>query len=531
MGICHGSTSKATDAEKHSYVDRSFTRHIDEKGESLRAKMLHTTRDRNVFRYYQIVKKLGEGSMGSVSSVVKSDYNKGELFERIHKKNPSETDHSSDKVYALKSIIRSRVSVDFIDELWNEICILKNLDHPNIVKAYEVYQSNVNIYLVLENCSGGDLYSRGPYSEKDSAKIIGKLLSAILHMHQHGCTHRDLKYENVMFESKEKDAEIKLIDFGLANKSKPGKSKYMRSSVGTIYTMAPEVFLGKYTSQVDLWSIGVMAYMLLSSSKPFREKNKRDTKKKIILGDFSFRVKEWEHLSQESKDFVSSLIVVNPKKRLTGEQALNHRWLSEEFPLSERIPDKSIMDNVRHSILDYGDVGLLKKMALMLIAHKSSSDEIVELRKVFDAYDTANNGVISLAEFKAAMTNTKDTALEDIEEIFQNLDTEKNGKIYYTEFLAATLEAQGRIVEETIAEAFDRIDCDDTGYISLQNLRDFLGTNATKETLEQVMADVDLDEDGKISFDDFLHSFRDSQNKKRRVLNNENIDSDISEHE
>lgn len=373
---------------------------------------------------------------------------------------------------------------------------------------------------MLENCSGGDLYARGPYSEKASAKIVGKLLSAIVHMHQHGCTHRDLKYENVMFESREEDAEIKLIDFGLAKKSIPGSgdSEFMTAGVGTLYTIAPEVLLGSYTSKVDLWSIGVMAYMLLSSSKPFHEKRRSRMITKIKQGTYSFYANTWDHLSQESKDFVSSLIVVDPETRLTGEQALKHKWLSDEFPLSERIPDEEFLDSVQESIADYADVGEFKKIALMVIAHKSSSAEIVELRKAFDAYDTTNDGVISFAEFKAAMSSSSNYMEKDIEEIFQNLDTGKDGKIYYTEFLAATLEAHGRIVEETLADAFDRMDCDDTGYISEQNLRDFLGTDATTEKVEKLMAEVDADGDGKISFEEFVTSFRNNQRSIRRSL-------------
>jgi len=380
------------------------------------------------------------------------------------------------------------------------------------VKAYEVYENNVNIYLVLENCTGGDLYSRGPYSEKYSAKIIGKLLSAILHMHNHNITHRDLKFENIMFESKAEDAEIKLIDFGLAKKCDPKKSKHMSAGVGTIYTIAPEIFTGVYTSQVDIWSIGVIAYMVLSSSKPFHEREKKKMIKRITSGDYTFYSSAWENLSDESMNFVNSLIVVKPSERLTARQAMKHRWLTDEFPLSERKPDECVMHKVQQSIIEYDNVGEFKKMALMVIAHKSSSDEIIELRKAFDAYDTANDGVISLTEFKAVMSSSATNyADEDIKRIFETLDAGKDGSIYYTEFLAATLEAQGRIVEETLANAFDRIDSDDTGYISRENLRDFLGKESSEEKIDHLLAEADYDGDGKITFEEFLQAFHASK--------------------
>ncbi len=174
---------------------------------STRGNLIFNTTGRNVSDYYEVVKVLGEGSMGSVSCVKKNPGVAGGSAYRvakkglfgighfIHKKQvPAHVKKSVEsKLYALKSIILSRVSAEFLDELRNEISILKSLDHPNIVKAYEVYETKVNIYLLLEHCSGGDLYSRIPYSEKASAKIVGKLLSALSHMHRHNIIHRDIK--------------------------------------------------------------------------------------------------------------------------------------------------------------------------------------------------------------------------------------------------------------------------------------------------------------------------------------------------
>lgn len=133
----------------------------------------------------------------------------------------------------MKSIQLSRISKEFIDELRNEIEILRNLDHPNIVKAYEVFDNSHQIYIIMELCSGGDLYAKKPYSEKEAAKIVGKLLSALKHMHAKGIIHRDLKFENIMFENTKPDAEIKLIDFGLSAKFSE-TNPYLYEGVGTI---------------------------------------------------------------------------------------------------------------------------------------------------------------------------------------------------------------------------------------------------------------------------------------------------------
>lgn len=405
-----------------------------------------------------------------------------------------------------------------MDELRNEISILQSLNHPNIVKAYEVYETSINIYLVLEHCSGGDLYSRVPYSEKDSAKIIGKLLSAIAYMHKHNISHRDLKFENIMFEDKTPGAEIKLIDFGLSKKIE-GEKKYMTEGVGTIYTMAPQVLRGVYTSQADLWSTGVIAYMLLSNTKPFYGKKRRHVVSRILKGVYTFYSTTWEHISDEAKDFVDKLIEVDPNVRMNAVEALNHKWLSKEFNISERSPNATLMESVHENIINYGAVSEFKKLALMVIAHKSTTDEILELRQAFDAFDTGNTGTISFDDFKIAMKKSSNQISdEEVERLFRTLDVGADNEIYYLEFLAATLEAHGRITEERLAEAFDRIDSDDSGIISKQNLKQFLGKNYSDEKIDLILNEVDFDHDGGINFEEFLKIFRQEQKKDERML-------------
>lgn len=489
-----------------------------------RSNLIFNTINRDITKYYEIVKKLGEGSMGSVACVRRmagaiggSAYTTkrktwfGSIPSRKKKVPDDVMTRSEKKLYALKSIIISRISTEFLNELKNEISILQTLNHPNIVKAYEVYESKVNMYIVMEYCSGGDLYTRIPYTEKQSASIAGKLLSAIAYMHEHNVSHRDIKFENIMFESNAKDAEIKLIDFGLSKVCDP-KNKFMTEGVGTIYTMAPQVLRGVYTEAADLWSIGVVTYMLLSNTKPFFGKKKRDVVMKILKGDLRFYSKIWTHLTEESKDFVKRLIEVDPKKRSTAIEALKHPWLEINFPLSQRVPDYRTMESIPESMRNYGEVSEFKKMALMIIAHQSSTVEIIKLRKAFDQFDKENDGTISFEEFYDAIKSVcENYSDEDIETMFKSVDVGNDNKIYYLEFLAATLEAHGRITEERLAEAFDRMDCDDSGFISRENLMELMGIDYSEEKFDRMIQDIDADGDGKISFDDFLEHFRKDQ--------------------
>jgi serine/threonine protein kinase len=303
-----------------------------------------------------------------------------------------------------------------------------------------------------------------------------------------------------MFENKSPTAEIKVIDFGLSKKFANNKIGIMHEGVGTLYSMAPQVLQGVYTSQADMWSCGVITYMLLSSHRPFYNKKRKFMIDRIMRCDYTFEKDYWIPVSEEAKDFIRQLLVLDPKVRYNAAQALKHEWLSKEFKQSDRAPTASFQSAVADNLLVYRETAELKKIALNVIAHRSSTDEILELRKAFDYFDTANNGVISFEEFKEALKDKCNYSEKDIKEMFDSVDVNHNGHIMYTEFIAATLEAHGFVEEERIAEAFDRLDTDNSGFISKENLLDFLGEDATMRDVEGLMKDADIDNDGQSKF-------------------------------
>jgi serine/threonine protein kinase len=233
------------------------------------------------FDRYDVVEKIGHGSMGIISIVrIKADKIGGSAYEckckgffgygtgrkKILISSTDRPKVSSSYQYALKTLQTNCNTKNYVEELCNEIKIIKSCDHPNIIKALEVYDTKKKgdqVYLVLELCTGGDLYTRSPYSRREAAQINSKILSAIKYMHYHNIVHRDIKYENILFETEESTADIKIIDFGLskrlANHMHP---ENMCERVGTTYTMAPEMLRRGYSSKADMWSIGVVAYMV-----------------------------------------------------------------------------------------------------------------------------------------------------------------------------------------------------------------------------------------------------------------------------
>lgn len=420
--------------------------------------------------------------------------------------------------------------MEFQLELRNEISILKSLDHPNIVRAIETFDYHHRLFIVLELCSGGDLYARDPYSERDALRIVTCLLDAISYLHHRNIVHRDLKFENIMFTDTSKHADIKIIDFGLSKKF--AKDEYLADAVGTVYTMAPELVSGKYDAKADIWSIGVLAFMLLSSSMPFYGKTRHAVIKKVTRGKFHFSSRRWKNVSEEAKDFVKSLLQIDPADRPQAEEALNLPWIVSPITKEEINvkADVEMMDAIQASIQAFANYGVLKKLALMVVAYRSTTEELGFLRRMFTRFDTHHEGEITEEEFSDALA-AYNYRRDEIHELYRGIDVDGTGQVHYMEFLAATIEALGPIEEERLAEAFDRIDSDDSGFITLQNLRDFLGEEVPTESLEKIIAEADLDHSRCISYAEFLEMWnaeseqhlkvcrRDVQN--RRIISRE----------
>ena len=511
MGICVSRETILT-TKKRAKNDRP-EESTDYAG--IRENMVRQSMNQDVFQFYEIIRTIGEGSIGSVSEVRPKSNSARLLAEH----------NNNQRTYALKRILLDRVKPSFVQELRNEIDILKTLDHPNIVKVYETFERRTNIFIVLEYCSGGDLYERSPYSERAASKIVAKILSAVSFLHKNNIVHRDLKYENILFESCHPDAEIKVIDFGLSKRFVRQSSsrllpdnEYMMEGVGTIYTMAPQVLKGLYTYKADLWSVGVITYMLLSNSKPFWGRSRSEIADQIMGGKLKFDKPRWKHISQQAKNFVASLIRLDPNKRLNADEALAHPWLHATFPLSDRRPDKTTLCDVANRLANYADGGEFRRLALMVIAYKSTAQDIAKLRQVFELYDCSNDGTITLEGFKKGLEECCNLSDEDLKELFDRVDIDKSGVLDYTEFLAATLETMGNIEENRIAEAFDRLDEDSSGFISFENLRKILGRHYTKEKVDQFISEADADNDGQISYEDFKQMLRRCQVEEIRCI-------------
>jgi len=304
MGACSSkdkSREFAYGFEDHSIKSGPVDPIVDELNRSIhnpnkthRQRMAWHREGVDVSEVYDVLKVIGEGSMGEVTIVQKKEDTTRKLERRFSensqhgsssrsldelvekqmasgtlkmdtKKKPS----TSRRKYACKTVNTLRMKDDELIEFMNEIEILRDLDHPNIVQLFEVFKLKRKLWIITELCSGGDLTARaGDMTELQAAVVMEQILRAISFMHKRNICHRDIKLENIMFSDIKDDAVVKLIDFGLSNKFKKGET--MEKACGTVYTAAPELLLGKgSTEQTDIWSIGCVAYILLSHTYPF----------------------------------------------------------------------------------------------------------------------------------------------------------------------------------------------------------------------------------------------------------------------
>lgn len=489
-----GSSSKKTNIKPiGSIVNGTF-----------RSNIVLDSRCRQITDKYEIMKTLGEGKMGIASSArkIKTTYDKTK-------------DSPPSLLVALKSAVMNKNAKHNVEMLRAEIVALKALDHPNCVKVYEIYQtSDHNLHLTLHFCTGGNLYSRFPenelgkkscFSEKDAAFIISQLLSALAHIHANGIVHRDIKFENIMLLSP--DCQImNLIDFGASTFLSPPCK--LCEPIGTTYTMAPEVLRGKYDEKADIWSVGVVCYMMLSLTKPFYGSSKSIIIQKIMKGQVTYYSPNWSKISHSAKSFISSLFTMDIDKRPSAAKALRHPWLLDKLSLPEKEVSDEVAKGVYDSIVQYSEFDDIKKIGLNIMAHQIESNLVWNVRQVFDTHDKNKDCTIKFPDFTAMVRKVNpDCDMDTIHNLFRKVTFDSNSKIlHYTEFLAASFGYRKDLVTmDRLWRAFDRLDHDKKGFVPQSKLKELLGSDYNEDCITAIIEKQG--DTGVLSFEAFLRLY------------------------
>lgn len=447
---------------------------------------------------YAIGKLLGHGQFGYT-------------FEATGKRN-------GDRV-AVKRIDKNKMMLPIaVEDVKREVKILKALKgHENVVEFHNAFEDDSYVYIVMELCDGGELLDRilekkdSRYTEKDAAIVVRQMLKVAAECHLHGLVHRDMKPENFLFKSKDTDSPLKATDFGLSDYIKPGKT--FHDIVGSAYYVAPEVLKRRSGPESDVWSIGVITYILLCGRRPFWDRTEDGIFKEVLRNKPDFKRKPWPTISHSAKDFVQKMLAKNPRTRLTAAQALSHPWVREGGSASEIPLDISVLSNMRKFV----KYSRFKQFALRALASTLNEDELADLRDQFDAIDVDKSGSISLEEMRQALAKDVPWRMKEprVKEILQAIDSNTDGMVDFPEFVAATIhvnqleEHDNEKFNSSSQAAFHKFDVDRDGYITPDELRMHTGL---KGSIDPLLEEADIDKDGKISLSEFRRLLRTASN-------------------
>ena len=469
----------------------------------------------DITQFYEVQKKIGEGAYGKIYKV---------------------RDKQSGDIRAMKQVTKAKIQD--MGKFQDEIKILSMVDHPNIVRLFEVIEDDKYYNLIQELCTGGELLTRAQKNqlkEKDIARIFYQIMSGVAYIHGIGIVHRDLKLENVLFSTEDPNSPIKIIDFGFSvlmgknnevNKEKESENqdpkkgglKRHKSKVGTLYYISPEIIKGNYDEKCDIWACGVILYILLAGYPPFTGNTDKEVYNLITSLKYDFEKERWKNISKYAKELIKNMLTP-AKNRYTAKQVLASKWF--EVKLKENFEDSinNILDYRR--INKYKNYNKLKKAILAFIASRLSSEESSHLRNVFFNMDEDKNGYISFEDFRKYVINEYDVddLIENEEELqkgFQSVDIDHNNQIDYTEFLAANLDEKIFLKTEKLKEAFRIFDINDNGAIKRDDIIRVLKLEKLEnknQIADKIIEENDFDKDGKINFGDFVKIMENNEGK------------------
>ena len=441
---------------------------------------------------YRVIKELGSGSFATVHLV------KNKI---------------SGAVRAMKAIEKSTNEDDENNELEiiNEINILMKMDHPNIVKIFEFYNSPTHYYLITEYCEGGSLFDliikNGPFTEIQASFIMHQLFSVVNYCHKMKIIHRDLKPENILVNKNDNGfVQIKICDFGTSLMFNRGEIQ--DKIVGSIYYIAPEVLQKKYNSKCDLWSCGVIMYILLTGVPPFGGNDNQTIIKKILVSQYDKgRLKK---RCRACIDLIDKLLERDISLRIKADEALAHKWFqiykSKEIRVD--IDDPKIIEEFIKNLKSYKKSSEIQEIALAYLVHNHPElEEVNNACKLFGIIDKKGNGKINKEELYNGLSELyqSDKLKDDVDKIFKNLDVNNDLYLEYEEFIRAAIDKSIFLTDDSLKFAFNYFDKDGKGEITVDDLCSiFSGDELSKDEQDKVRKAVQkISPDEKINFSGF----------------------------
>jgi len=449
---------------------------------------------------YKILEKIGKGCLH------------GKLFKVFH--------YETKQIRIMK-IINNDKSKTLINDKYflDEMAELSQLDHQNLIKIYEYYIVNDSYYIIMEFAEGRELVDNFDesfkYTEKQAAIIFIQLLSCVSYLHSKGIRHCDLNLNNFMIESRKiGDLNIKLIDFGFRfsiSYSSIEKSIHKIKNIGkhmfSAYYTAPEILNGVYNEKCDIWSLGVILYILLGGDPPFNGEDEYEIFESSKQGKYNYNGNQREKVNKHAKGLIDKLLKKVPQNRIIAEEALKDQWIlncdmnkkiGEDLKITYKITNFSKLQNLEEAILSY------------MIHNFSTTEDCKKLKTIFKEMDKNSNGRLTYEELKIGMNKFfEGINLQEAEllEMIKSIDKDDSGFIEYHEFLLAFLDKEMLLTEKNLINAFHHFDKDKSGNIGIKEFKVLMGLIQDNEEITNILKQIiklhKLDGDREISFEEF----------------------------
>ncbi|KGN53027.1 calcium-dependent protein kinase 24 [Cucumis sativus] len=488
MGSCvsiqarPGSFSKRT-KDINTLPDHAFIESVRKSSVRHAASILsHDSTGDNIFEKYRFGKELGRGEFGITHQCF--DIETGDTF-------------------ACKTISKSKLRSEInVEDVRREVAIMRSLPkHPNIVTFKEAFEDNEAVYFVMELCEGGELFdrivSKGHYTERAAANVTKTIIEICKLCHENGVIHRDLKPENFLFADESENSQLKAIDFGLSIFFEPDQR--FGEIVGSPYYMAPEVLRRSYGPEIDVWSAGVILYILLCGVPPFWAESEEGIAHAIVRGNIDFERDPWPKVSKEAKELVVGMLDPNPYNRMTVEEVLGHPWIQNK----NQARNVSLGENVGIRIKQFTLMNKFKKKVLRVVADHLSDEQMEGIRRMFHMMDTDKNGDLTFEELKNGLHMIGHSLPDpDVRMLMDAADLDGNGTLSCEEFATMSIHLRKMSTDELLTQAFSFFDKDQNGYIEYDELREAL-MDDNEKVIQDIISDVDSDKDGRISYNEF----------------------------
>lgn len=458
-------------------------------------KRVINARNTDIRKNYEFISMLGNGAFGKVR-----------LYRDRHDKN---------FLLAIKTLKKEGIPAYQFNLLKSEVAILSNLDHPNIVKYLGTFEDDYFIHILMEYLKGHDLNKiialkkYTGFDEKDMCKITQQLLKALSFIHGKNIVHRDIKPENILFSNRRDYTTLKLIDFGLATHSTKD-----HKSVGTPYFMSPEMITGDSVTKSDIWSVGVVVYLMLTGKYPFNAPEDENLFEVIRKSEYNKDCFEDLECSEEVKDFISKCLVKNVEQRMSTDECLSHPWI---LKYGSKNDDNILEKETYFTLVQFANKSVLQKEIYFFLARVSNESDLVTFKNLFNQLDISNVGEISKDEIGQGFSRIGvKISPEDLDHMWNGLDFHKDGRINYTEFLAAMLSSYDIEKEEKLMTVFNlfKENNKNKDYITFDSLRKAVKALNIKMD-EEEMLKCFLEYGKEIKFEEFKKMILDSELKDK----------------